>query len=76
MVKAAKQEKSLSEAIRGRRATPSFDGTPIPAEDLDGFEQELLAEWWSEASRTDEAVLAPDARTLARTPRSVRRTRG
>jgi nitroreductase len=34
MVKAAKQEKSLSEAIRGRRATPSFDGTPIPAEDL------------------------------------------
>jgi pimeloyl-ACP methyl ester carboxylesterase len=44
---------------------------PIPAEDLDGFEQELLAEWWSEASRTDEAVLAPDARTLARTPRSV-----
>jgi nitroreductase len=34
MVKAAKQEKSLSEAIRGRRATPSFDGAPIPPEDL------------------------------------------
>jgi nitroreductase len=27
-------EKSLSEAIRDRRATPSFDGTPIPPEDL------------------------------------------
>lgn len=34
MVKAAKQEKSLSQAIRERRATPSFDGTPIPPEDL------------------------------------------
>jgi nitroreductase len=30
----AKQEKSLSQAIRERRATPSFDGTPIPADDL------------------------------------------
>jgi hypothetical protein len=27
--KAAKQEKLLSEAIRERRATPSFDGTPM-----------------------------------------------
>ena len=26
--------KSLSDVIRDRRATPSFDGTPIPAEDL------------------------------------------
>jgi nitroreductase len=34
MPKTAKQEKSLSQAIRDRRATPSFDGTPIPAEDL------------------------------------------
>ena len=34
MVKTAKQEKPLSQAIRERRATPSFDGTPIPAEDL------------------------------------------
>jgi nitroreductase len=34
MVKTPKQEKSLSQAIRERRATPSFDGTPIPAEDL------------------------------------------
>jgi nitroreductase len=27
-------EKSLSQAIRERRATPSFDGSPIPAADL------------------------------------------
>jgi nitroreductase len=34
MAKAAKQEKSLSQAIGERRATPSFDGTPIQPEDL------------------------------------------
>ena len=34
MVKTTKHEKTLSQAIRERRATPSFDGTPIPAEDL------------------------------------------
>jgi len=34
MVKTAKHEKTLSQAIRDRRATPSFDGAPIPAEDL------------------------------------------
>jgi nitroreductase len=34
MVKMAKHEKSLGQAIAGRRATPSFDGAPIPAEDL------------------------------------------
>jgi nitroreductase len=34
MVKTAKTEKSLSQAIQERRATPSFDGTPIPAEDV------------------------------------------
>ncbi len=34
MVKTPKQEKTLSQAIRERRATPSFDGTPIPPEDL------------------------------------------
>jgi hypothetical protein len=43
----------------------------VRAEDLDQFEQDLLAEWWVEAARTDEAVIAPDARTLARTPRNV-----
>jgi nitroreductase len=30
-----KTAKSLQDAIAGRRATPSFDGTPIPAEDLE-----------------------------------------
>jgi nitroreductase len=30
----AQIEKTLSEAIEGRRATPSFDGEPIQAEDL------------------------------------------
>jgi len=34
MVKTTRQEKTLSQAIRDRRATPSFDGTPIPPEDL------------------------------------------
>ena len=34
MAKTAKPEKTLSQAIRDRRATPSFDGAPIPAEDL------------------------------------------
>ena len=34
MVKTAKHEKSLSQAIHDRRATPSFDCAPIPAEDL------------------------------------------
>ncbi len=29
-----KREKSLSQAIAERRSTPSFDGKPIPAEDL------------------------------------------
>jgi nitroreductase len=29
-----KAKKSLSQAIEDRRATPSFDGAPIPAEDL------------------------------------------
>src|ERR1700710_2958273 len=29
-----KLKKTLSQAIQERRATPSFDGTPVPAEDL------------------------------------------
>jgi alpha-beta hydrolase superfamily lysophospholipase len=45
---------------------------PIRAEDLDPLEQDLLAAWWGEAARTDTAVVAPDARTLAgRAPGSV-----
>ena len=48
-------------------------GDPLlRAEELDVFERDLLAAWWGEAARTDAAVIAPDARTLAaRTPRSV-----
>jgi nitroreductase len=34
MVKTAKPEKSLSQSIKDRRATPSFDSVPIPPEDL------------------------------------------
>jgi len=34
MVKTAKPQKTLSQAILDRRATPSFDGAPLPAEDL------------------------------------------
>jgi nitroreductase len=34
MAKSATHEKPLSQAIRDRRATPSFDGSPIPPEDL------------------------------------------
>ena len=30
----ASMQKSLAQAIRDRRATPSFDGEPIPAGDL------------------------------------------
>ena len=43
----------------------------IRAEDLNSFERDLLAGWWAEAARTDEAVISPDARTLARMPGSV-----
>jgi nitroreductase len=34
IAKTAKHEKPLSQAVRERRATPSFDGVPIPPEDL------------------------------------------
>lgn len=34
MAKISKQEKDLAQAIRDRRATPSFDGSPIPSDDL------------------------------------------
>lgn len=36
-----------------------------------GFEQDLLLAWWAEAARTDPGVPSPEARTLARTPKSV-----
>lgn len=43
----------------------------ICVEDLDEFEREILVRWWAEAARIDPGVMAPDARTLARTPRHV-----
>ena len=44
----------------------------IRAKELGPFERDLLAAWWGEAARTDAAVIAPDARTLAvRTPGGV-----
>jgi hypothetical protein len=44
----------------------------IRVEDLDRFEEDLLAAWWDEAARTDAAVIAPDARTLGtRVPRGA-----
>ncbi|WP_306319337.1 MULTISPECIES: hypothetical protein [unclassified Streptomyces] len=47
---------------------------PRTAADVaEGLETELLLEWWAEAARTDPAVVSPDARTLARTPRTVQR---
>ena len=54
------------------RGRPLAVGDPlIRAEDLDEFEQALLAQWWIEAARSDLGVIDPDARTLARAPRGV-----
>lgn len=37
---------------------PLAVGDPlIRAEDLDGFERELLAQWWTESARTDPTVI-------------------
>ena len=48
-------------------------GDPLltAADVAEGFEQDLLFAWWQEAARVDPAVVAPEADTLARTPRSV-----
>lgn len=43
------------------------------ADDLDGFETELLAELWEEAARNESAVPGLDAATRGRTPRFVQR---
>lgn len=51
---------------------PLTVGDPvIRSEDLDAFERDMLAEWWTEAACSDPGVIAPEARTLARTPRNV-----
>jgi pimeloyl-ACP methyl ester carboxylesterase len=48
------------------------DVPPLTAADVDdAFDAELLALWWAEAARTDDQVIAPDARSLRGTPRSV-----
>jgi hypothetical protein len=39
--------------------------------DVTEFEEELLFYYWAEAARTDSGVIAPDARSLARMPRSA-----
>lgn len=54
-----------SERVLG--GEPRYDAGDIES----GFEQELLMAWWEEAARTDPAVPQPQARTLARTPRSA-----
>ncbi|MEV4619047.1 hypothetical protein AB0J74_10135 [Asanoa sp. NPDC049573] len=48
------------------------DGSPpYTAADVTAAEADLLMLWWAEAATVDPAVVSPDARTLARTPRSV-----
>jgi pimeloyl-ACP methyl ester carboxylesterase len=47
--------------------SPWYDASDVCAE----LEWDLLAQWWTAAAAVDPAVVPPDARTLARTPRSV-----
>jgi pimeloyl-ACP methyl ester carboxylesterase len=54
---------------RGRPLT--VGDSLIRAESLDTYERELLALWWTHAAQCDPEVIAPDARSLARTPRGV-----
>ena len=54
--------------------TLSLLAPPLDASDVtDGYETELLLALWAEAARTDDAVVPPDARTLARAPLAVQR---
>ncbi|WP_152889249.1 hypothetical protein [Streptomyces adustus] len=54
--------------------TLAVQDPPLDAADVEaGFETQFLLALWAEAARSDPAVLAPDARTLARTPRMVQR---
>ncbi|MEU6994329.1 hypothetical protein ABZ953_27205 [Streptomyces sp. NPDC046465] len=60
--------------FRPRGRTLAARDAPLDAGDVGaGFETELLLALWAEAARTDRAVVSPDARTLARAPRSVQR---
>ncbi|MER5659902.1 hypothetical protein [Streptomyces mirabilis] len=54
--------------------TLAVQDPPLDASDVaEGLESDLLLALWAEAARTDEAVLPPGARTLARTPGTVQR---
>ncbi|MEU4253211.1 hypothetical protein AB0F15_38025 [Amycolatopsis sp. NPDC026612] len=60
--------------FRGEARVLSGDMPQYTAEDLEeGVEFDLLELWWEGAAATDEGVVGPDARTLARTPRSAQR---
>jgi hypothetical protein len=58
--------------FRPPERTLSGGDAALDANDVDeGFESDLLMEWWHEAARVDPEVPPPDARTLARTPKTV-----
>ena len=69
MVKTANQEKSLTQAIRDRRATPSFDGAPIPPEDL----QKILSAGLSAPSGYN---IQPWRFVVVQSPEQKKRLRG
>jgi pimeloyl-ACP methyl ester carboxylesterase len=49
-------------------------GPPYVAADVEqGFEQELLGAWWTEAAASDDAVPGPAGGTKLRTPRTAQR---
>jgi len=65
----AKLKKSLTQAIEERRATPSFDGTPIPAEDL----QQILEAGLAAPSGYN---MQPWRFVVVQTPEQKKRLRG
>ncbi|MFF2502383.1 hypothetical protein ACFVTY_03170 [Streptomyces sp. NPDC058067] len=74
---AAVPELDMAMAFYGDLFRPAGEllavGNPLlgAADVEDGFERELLLEWWRAAAETDPAVVAPSANTLTATPRSV-----
>ncbi|MFF3327325.1 hypothetical protein [Streptomyces sp. NPDC002889] len=74
---AAVPEPDMAMAFDGDLFRPAGEplavGDPVfgAADVEEGFERELLLEWWRAASETDPAVARPGADTLAATPRSV-----
>jgi hypothetical protein len=57
--------------FRPQGRTLSVGIPPLTLEDVTEFEQDLLFQWWTAAARSDPSVIAPDARTLSRAPRSA-----